>query len=213
MCIRDRAWAIPAGMHGGSEYQHAIFWGQTADRMVDSFAHKRPFWWYLPVLPLLLFPWLFWGTFWQGLIKHNPVNMGIRFCIAWILPVFVAFSFISGKQVHYILPISPAFALLIARFTDKHHANTRLPLLPIVIFTFIVGIILLALPSYAHSHTKLSAWMQHIPLWLGWFTCLLYTSRLASRRRDRHASRRLGQPVLWCGFCCHWLVNTCSFCR
>ena len=167
------AWAIPAGMHGGSEYQHAIFWGQTADRMVDSFAHKRPFWWYLPVLPLLLFPWLFWGTFWQGLIKHNPVNMGIRFCIAWILPVFVAFSFISGKQVHYILPIFPAFALLIARFTDKHQANTRLPLLPIVIFTFIVGIILLALPSYAHSHTKLSAWMQHIPLWLGWFTILV----------------------------------------
>ncbi|MGB7815797.1 MAG: glycosyltransferase family 39 protein [Methylotenera sp.] len=164
------AWAIPAGMHGGSEYQHAIFWGQTADRMVDSFAHKRPFWWYLPILPLLLFPWLFWGAFWQGLIKHNPVEMGIRFSIAWILPVFVAFSFISGKQVHYILPIFPAFALLVARFTNKHNANSRSPLLPIVIATFILGIIFLALPSYARAHANLAAWIQRIPQWLGWFT-------------------------------------------
>ncbi len=168
-------WAIPAGIHGGSEYQHAIFWGQTADRMVDSFAHKRPFWWYLPLLPLLLFPWLFWGAFWQGLIKLNPLDMSIRFCIAWILPVFVAFSFISGKQIHYILPIFPAFSLLIARVTEKHRANTRLALLPIVIATFIVGIVLLALPSYAYSHSKLSAWMQHIPLWLGGLTIVAAT--------------------------------------
>ncbi len=163
-------WAIPAGIRGGSEYQHAIFWGQTADRMVDSFAHKRPFWWYLPILPLLLFPWLFWGAFWQGLIKQNPVEMGMRFCIAWILPVFVAFSFISGKQVHYILPIFPAFALLVARFSNKHNANTRLPLLPIVIATFILGIIFLALPSYANAHANLAGWIQRIPQWLGWFT-------------------------------------------
>ena len=163
-------WAIPAGIHGGSEYQHAIFWGQTADRMVDSFAHKRPLWWYLPILPLLLYPWLFWGAFWQGLIKHKPVEMGIRFSIAWILPVFIAFSFISGKQVHYILPIFPAFALLIARFANSQNANTRLPLLPIVIATLIVGIVLLALPSYLHTHPGHAAWVQRIPQWLGWFT-------------------------------------------
>lgn len=164
-------WAIPAGIHGGSEYQHAIFWGQTADRMIDSFAHKRPFWWYLPILPLLLFPWLFWGAFWQGLIKHNPLDTGVRLCIAWILPVFIGFSFISGKQVHYILPIFPAFSLLIARVTDnRQEANRRLLLLPIVIAILIAGIVLLALPSYAHTHTKLSAWMQDIPHWLGWAT-------------------------------------------
>jgi 4-amino-4-deoxy-L-arabinose transferase-like glycosyltransferase len=54
------AWAIPAGFKGGEEFRHAIFWGQTANRMVDSFAHRRPFWWYLPLLPLLLYPWLVW---------------------------------------------------------------------------------------------------------------------------------------------------------
>ena len=27
--------SIPAGIRGGEVYQHAIFWGQTANRMVN----------------------------------------------------------------------------------------------------------------------------------------------------------------------------------
>ena len=50
--------AVPAGLAGGQKYRSAIFWGQTAERMVKSFAHRRPAWWYLPHLPLMLFPWL-----------------------------------------------------------------------------------------------------------------------------------------------------------
>jgi 4-amino-4-deoxy-L-arabinose transferase-like glycosyltransferase len=167
-------WAIPAGIHGGSIYQHAIFWGQTADRMVDSFAHNRPFWWYLPILPLLLFPWLFWGAFWQGLLKRKTIQqeLGIRFCIAWALPVFIAFSFISGKQIHYILPIFPAFSLLIARISKVGYSNTnsRVLSLPIVIATALVGIILLALPAYIHTHPGHAPWVQRMPQWIGWFT-------------------------------------------
>ena len=60
------AWAIPAGFAGGEAYRHAIFWGQTADRMVESFAHKRPLWWYLPLLPVLLMPWLLWPGLWRA---------------------------------------------------------------------------------------------------------------------------------------------------
>lgn len=111
------AWAIPAGIAGGDDYRRAIFWGQTANRMVQSFAHKRPFWWYLPLLPLLFFPWAVWPTLWRSLheLMRQRLDRGVRFCIAWGLPVFVAFSLISGKQVHYLVPIFPAFALVSAR--------------------------------------------------------------------------------------------------
>jgi 4-amino-4-deoxy-L-arabinose transferase-like glycosyltransferase len=161
-------WAIPAGMRGGDVYQHAIFWGQTADRMVDSFAHNRPFWWYVPILPLLLFPWLLWGRFWQGIKQHKTPELGVRFCITWALPVFIAFSFISGKQIHYILPIFPAFALLIARFSHVSvTANTRTLVLPITIATALLGAILLALPLYQRTHPSFALWIQDIPLWLG----------------------------------------------
>lgn len=116
------AWAIPAAVHGGEEYRRMIFWGQTANRMVDSFAHKRPVWWYLPLLPLLLFPWLFWPTLWKQVWQRfkaapGPADRGLRFCLAWLLPGLLAFSLISGKQVHYLVPLVPAFALIASRLT------------------------------------------------------------------------------------------------
>ena len=115
------AWAIPAGMAGGDEYQQAIFWGQTANRMVESFAHQRPIWWYLALLPLLLFPWFAWPSLWRAFIDYarHGLDSGGRFCIAWSVPVFVAFSLISGKQAHYLMPLFPAFALLLARATAQ----------------------------------------------------------------------------------------------
>ncbi|MEO6117558.1 MAG: glycosyltransferase family 39 protein [Methylotenera sp.] len=166
------AWAIPAGIHGGKEYQQAIFWGQTANRMVDSFAHNRPFWWYFPILPLLLFPWLLWGAFWKGLFNRDALRseIGVRLCLAWLIPALATFSMISGKQIHYILPIFPAFALLIARYSARNTSNSRYLLLPIAISIFLLGLILLVIPSYANSHSNMAQWMQLIPQWLGWAT-------------------------------------------
>ena len=139
------AWAIPAGMAGGEEYRNAIFWGQTANRMVESFAHKRPFWWYLPLLPLLLFPWFVWPGLWRAIRQYGRqgLDRGGRFCIAWMLPVFVAFSFISGKQVHYLVPLFPAFALLAARAmaSGARIGGLWLP----AVLALLVGVILLVI--------------------------------------------------------------------
>jgi 4-amino-4-deoxy-L-arabinose transferase-like glycosyltransferase len=111
------AWAVPAGLKGGEAFQHAIFWGQTANRMVDSFAHRRPFWWYLPLLPVLLYPWFIWPGLWKAVRASisNGLPQGMKFCLAWSIPVFISFSFISGKQIHYLVPLFPAFALFVAQ--------------------------------------------------------------------------------------------------
>jgi 4-amino-4-deoxy-L-arabinose transferase-like glycosyltransferase len=125
-------WAIPAGAEGGEAYRNAIFWGQTANRMVESFAHRRPVWWYLPLLPLALFPWFVWPGLWKALVHHGRAGLdrGTRFCLAWMLPVFIAFSFISGKQPHYLVPLFPAFALLTARvLADRPGSRVGLPAL------------------------------------------------------------------------------------
>ncbi len=111
------AWALPAAWAGGKEYADAIFWGQSAGRMVDSFAHNRPWWWYLAVLPPLTLPWFVWPRLWHAtrtLGTSSLQNGGVRFCLCWFLPAFVAFSLISGKQLHYLLPDFPALALLFA---------------------------------------------------------------------------------------------------
>lgn len=162
-------WAIPAGIRGGSVYQHAIFWGQTADRMVDSFAHRRPFWWYFPLLPVMLFPWLLLGGVWQGLFKLRGSldDTGVRFCLAWSLPVFFAFSFISGKQVHYLLPIFPAFALLAARGLDALEVPPGWAArLGAGLVIMLIGAGVLGLPHWV-VHTSAPEWLGHIPAYVG----------------------------------------------
>ena len=138
------AWAVPAGLSGGEAYRNAIFWGQTANRMVESFAHKRPIWWYLPMLPLLLFPWFVWPGLWRALagLKRDGLDRGARFCIAWMLPVLIAFSFVSGKQLHYLIPVFPAFALLGARGLVERPAP-RVGL-PVLLTALLGGVLVLA---------------------------------------------------------------------
>lgn len=162
------AWAIPAGFAGGPKYQHEIFWGQTADRVVQSFAHRRPVYWYLPMLPVMLFPWLFALPVWRALSKSvsSIQEVGVRFCIAWFVPVFIAFSFISGKQPHYLLPIVPAFALLVARGWEELHAVRWLDRLLPALVGLIVGGTLLYLPTY-HQHHYLAPWLLNIPTFAG----------------------------------------------
>lgn len=114
------AWAIPAAVSGGEEYRNAIFWGQSAGRMVDSFAHGRPWWWFLAVLPALTLPWTIWPASWRALRGlFGAADGGLRFCLAWFLPAFLVFSVISGKQLHYLLPVFPALALIGARLLTK----------------------------------------------------------------------------------------------
>ena len=110
------AWAVPAAIAGGPAYRDAIFLNQTAGRLVESFQHARPVWWYLPLLPVIFFPLAWWPPFWRGMraALRQPRTALARFCLAWALPPFVAFSLISGKQPQYLLPFVPALVLLVA---------------------------------------------------------------------------------------------------
>jgi len=38
------SWALPAAAAGGESYSNHLLWGQTAGRVVESFAHRRPIW-------------------------------------------------------------------------------------------------------------------------------------------------------------------------
>jgi 4-amino-4-deoxy-L-arabinose transferase-like glycosyltransferase len=103
------SWAMPAAMKGGAEYTQKIFWGQTAGRVEQSFDHARPFWWYVQLLPLLLCPWILMPSLWRNLKNWSELSVylpmnAIRFLAACIIPVFISFSFISGKQIHYLFP-------------------------------------------------------------------------------------------------------------
>jgi 4-amino-4-deoxy-L-arabinose transferase-like glycosyltransferase len=121
------AWMVPAAMAGGEEYARTILWHQTADRITDSFAHQRPWWWYIPLLPLLLLPWTLWRPALRGAAEAaRRLDFGARFCLAWAVPVFVGFCAVSGKQPQYLLPVLPAVTLLAARgVADRYEMSYR----------------------------------------------------------------------------------------
>lgn len=110
------AWALPAAKAGGPAYGNAILWGQTAGRMRESFAHSRPFWWYLPLLPALFFPWLVWPPLLRAVAGlRRGIEPALRLCLIWFGAALLVFSLVSGKQPHYLVPEFAPFALFLAR--------------------------------------------------------------------------------------------------
>ncbi len=108
------AWAIPSAIQGGPAYAEELLWGQTAGRLVRSFAHQEPWWWYLMVLPLCLLPWLILRSVWKG-ARNAGLDSGVKFCLCWFGGTMLILSLVSGKQVYYPLPSLAAVALLAAR--------------------------------------------------------------------------------------------------
>ncbi len=70
---------------------------------------------------------LFWVTFWPGATlaamaaptvwkaRHEP---GARFLLAWLVPSWIMFEVVMTKLPHYVLPLYPAVAILIAGVID-----------------------------------------------------------------------------------------------
>ncbi len=106
------AWFLPAAWAGGNAYREQLLWKQTAGRVVQSFDHARPWWWYGIAAPLALLPWAAWPKTWFALARDaRPDDLGTRLLIAWLVPVMVVFSLVSGKQAYYIVPEAAGFAI------------------------------------------------------------------------------------------------------
>lgn len=175
------AWALPAANAGGEAYRDAILWGQTANRMVKSFAHSRPWWWYLPLLPLLLYPWSFWAPLWRQCIEHLRADRdsGNRFVLTVFIAGLVLFSLISGKQIHYLLPLFPALALFAAHVLSKSCITTpisRTAAIALTSLPAVVGLYIIAAPYIEHS-PKLPESLANPPvLWSIPFLGLLFVA-------------------------------------
>ena len=175
-------WAIPAAIAGGPVYADAIFWGQSAGRMVKSFAHQRPVYWVLALLPLMVLPWTVWPSLWRALLGRTGITAreairldgGARMVKVWFLFAFVAFSLISGKQPHYLLPEFPALALLLAfalvvaaeRLKERVHPSfdSELPILVLSGLSLLIGVTLVMLPDMA-AYMKVPTWAAHTKPW------------------------------------------------
>jgi 4-amino-4-deoxy-L-arabinose transferase-like glycosyltransferase len=88
---------------------------------------------------------LYWITFWPAAgfaltafpwVWHNRGEPAVRFCLAWILPTWLVFELISTKLPHYVLPVYPAIAILIA--LGLLHGRCPDPIIRLVVVASVV---------------------------------------------------------------------------
>jgi len=159
------AWALPAARAGGPDYKRAILWTQTAGRVVRSFAHGEPLWWYLALLPVILFPWSLYVPIWKQPAGER-LDAGRRLCLSWGVSGLVLLSLVSGKQVYYVLPLLPAVALLVARSGDcLFQPPERKFRWPVGLVFILFGVALTLLPALSGHVREVLVFKEMSPAW------------------------------------------------
>ena len=109
-----------AAKSGGNFFVQAIGHDMLGKVTSGQEAHGAPPGYYLL---------LFWVTFWPGAVlaglaapivwrsRHEPAA---RFLLAWLLPSWLVFEAVMTKLPHYVLPLYPAIAILIAGIVEPH---------------------------------------------------------------------------------------------
>lgn len=115
-------WYVPARLMAAPEAATALEEGiganlfrQTIGRFFLGVSKAEPPWFYLVNLPADLFPWtlvLPWTLY--AVWKRRKEGDGMRLLLCWTLPALLFFTICAGKRAIYILPLSPAIAILLA---------------------------------------------------------------------------------------------------
>lgn len=116
------AWLVPAALSGGPDYLREILIRQSAGRMIDSFAHKEPFYFHILTYPATGLPFAALTLFViLSALRGRRSNPRLLLAAA-VIAVLGFFSALSGKLVVYLLPLFPAASFLAADAVvrDRH---------------------------------------------------------------------------------------------
>jgi 4-amino-4-deoxy-L-arabinose transferase-like glycosyltransferase len=115
-------WFIPARLsitaEGGATAHEAVVNNlvrNTIGRALLGVSKAQYPWYYFETVIVDLLPWtlfLPWAVVYT--YRQRGANRMMRFLLSWIVPNFVLFSIFIGKRAIYILPLFPAFAILLA---------------------------------------------------------------------------------------------------
>lgn len=150
--------------------------------LVERFASKthgrsQPFWFYLPVLLLGLFPWsllglrvLRKGWLW---VRTHPLAPHHIFLAGWIVIPFLILTCSGSKLVTYVLPLLPAFAIVLG--VGFARVNSRM--------------LLWAVPPTMILWLAIAAYAPFFESKLGRQTSVRYLARVAESHPDAVGAR------------------------
>ncbi len=120
-------WLLPLFAQTGFGFLDSLIWKQAAGRVTGNIetGHSRPFWFYLPLLPVFVMPWIFSIHAWKAHLPalRRPVASfrdawrrwpQVRLFVVATVPSIVLFSLVSGKQPHYLDPLLPIIVVTTA---------------------------------------------------------------------------------------------------
>lgn len=129
-------WYIACYLRNGAVFVNEFFWKHHFSRFVsEELQHVQPWWYYLPVLAGLLFPWTGSLAVLARIDWREPRRLLLLLCVAF------GFAFLSAstnKLPGYLLPLLPSlFALVGVQLADSPSrfvplsAAALLPLFPV----------------------------------------------------------------------------------
>ena len=105
-------WYLLCTIVNGWQFIQVFFINQNVERFTSTIhGHDRPFYFFLPVLLLLTFPW----TFLLISALRRTFSKTDHILLWWAAVPFVFFSLSGSKLPGYILPMVPPIALLLGR--------------------------------------------------------------------------------------------------
>ncbi len=118
---------------------------------ISLFPKNQPMHWYLVLLPVAILPWIAWPLIYSRLwhVKDKPIALGLIFCLVWVIPALLVLSMLGPRQPQFLLPLLPAFALMISHllFNEElvDHGEKRFSM-SLIWPTILLGIVLAAAP-------------------------------------------------------------------
>src|ERR1700676_3712174 len=111
-CVTALPWYILVARRNPDFFRIFIIEHNFKRYLTPEFQHIQPFWFYIPVFVVGIFPWLFWIGRAFGVAQRKDAI--ILLCVCWVLFPILFFSTSQSKLPGYILPCIPPAIFLIA---------------------------------------------------------------------------------------------------
>ena len=132
------------------------------------------------------------------MLLRRPLEPGLRFALCWLLPSFIVFSLISGKQLYYPLPELGGMALLMAgaiavlrERRPEWASNGWLGTWPLGLGSIAFALLLFALPLLVAGHHLHGEWPDSFAPFSRYFSVVFLLLGALVMLRGRGELRRL----------------------
>ena len=150
-CVTALPWYIVCAQRNPDFFRVFIIEHNFKRFLTPEFQHIQPFWYYIPILLIALFPWLFFlvpvtSRLWDSWKQQEANWPSQLLLISWAGFTLLFFSISRSKLPGYILPGIPPLALLLANtISSSLRKNSRViswPLFATALALVIFGVAL-----------------------------------------------------------------------